>query len=220
MQKRIISIFTALTILGTFASISGCSTQEDNDTSVATATQNATQTPTKTTLDEEGLLNAFTTNVGTDYIYFLPADYDGDDTLEAFGITADSEMGGDLYSDVTIWFISSEGECTAAESGTYGLLKETITVSNGSFITWCATAGGSGSSDLVFGCKDGELFEPQVSGKYAAFGDKTMSYSFSDVSDFDKLGCDYIGYDSYYSDEGHIWEPIAYDYDPDTREFV
>ncbi len=220
MKKRIISIFTTLAMLGTFASISGCSTQEDKDASVATATQNATQAPAKTTLDKEGLLNVFTANVGSDYIYFLPADYDGDGTLEAFGITADSEMGDGLYSGVTIWFINSEGECTIAESNTYGLLKETITVPNGSFITWCATAGGSSSSGLVFGCKDGELFEPQVSGKYAAFGDKTMSYSFSDVNDFTRLGCDYIGYDSYYSNEGHIWEPIAYDYDSDTREFV
>ncbi len=219
MKKKRITIFTVIAVLGALASISGCASQSKNEATTTDVSEQVTQASQEKTLDEAGLLNAFTAKAGTDYIYFLPADYDGDGTLEAFGITGTS--GGDLHDDVDIWFVSSAGECTLAKSDTFGLLKETITVDNGSFITWCATAGGSSSTDYVFGCKDGELFEPEVSGKYAGFGDRTMDYSFSDVNYFDTLNCNYIGYHDYLSDyNGHIWDPIAFDYDEKTREFV
>lgn len=71
------------------------------------------------------------------------------------------------------------------------------------------------------GCKNGELFEPEISEKYAGFGDRTMNYMFSSISDFDKLNCDYIGYYSYFKDGGgHIWDPIPFGYDDTTREFT
>ncbi len=217
MKKRIISIVTALAMLGALTAVSGCSTQTQTQTPKPTAA--AVKNTEKT--DEKKLLNAFTSMAGSDYLYFLPADYDGDGATEAFGITGNSSLGDELYDDVTIWFINSKCECVIAKSNTYGTLKETITVDNGSFITWCVTAGGSGSSALVLGCKDGSFFEPEISGECAGFGDRTMSYMFSDESDFDMLNCDYIGYFSYYSeDEGHVWAPLPYRYDSATREFL
>ena len=48
-----------------------------------------------------------------------------------------------------------------------------------------------------------------------------MSNLFSDTNDFDELNCDYIAYYSYFRDEGgHMWDPIAFDYDPESREFI
>lgn len=172
---------------------------------------------------ENELLDTFIEEVvgyNSDYLYFLPADYDGDGAMEAFGITGWG-LGESTYSNVDIWFIDSNGKCTLAKSDTYGVLKEPITTSNGSFISWCETAGGSGTTSIILGCKDGHLFEPDVSGKYAGFGDKTMSYLFSSTSDFDTLDCDYIGYYSYFMDGGgHMWDPIAFDYNAETREFT
>ncbi len=172
---------------------------------------------------EDKLLNAFIDKVvgkNSDYLYFLPDDYDNDGVLEAFGITGWG-LGEDTHTNVNIWFIDSQCNCTLAKSDTYGRLMQPIAVSNGKFISWCETAGGSGSRDIVLGCKNGKLFEPKISGKYAGFGDRNMEYMFSDYYDFERLNCDYIGYYSYFKDGGgHMWDPIPFDYDSSNREFV
>ncbi len=171
--------------------------------------------------DEEQLLEAFINKVGEDYLFFLPSDYDDDGVLEAFGITGNPADDWGIHDKVNIWFISSDCKCTKVKSNTYGWLGETITVSNGSFITWDVNAGGSGTSTLIYGCKNGKLFEPNVSGKYDGFVDRTMRNRYSDGSDFDILNCDYIGYDDYFkTGGGHVWEPVAFEYNADTREFI
>lgn len=173
--------------------------------------------------DEDKLLNAFIEQVvgyNSDYLYFLPDDYDGDGNLEAFGITGWG-LGEEIYSNVNIWFVDIDGNCKLIKSNTYGLLEETLNVSNGKFLSWCVTAGGSGTQSILLGVKDGAFFEPVVSGKYAAFVGKGSDYMFSDDTDFTKLNCNYVAYRSYFKvGGGHMWEPIAYDYDEGTREFV
>ena len=170
------------------------------------------------------LLEAFNSQIGNDYIHYLPDDYDNDGKEEAFVITGSTPDSMGLSGNVTIWFVDSRGRCSSVETNTYGCLAAPITVPNGKFISWCVTAGGSGTNSLIYGCNDGEWFEPDVSGIYAGFGDRNMRYMFSSAEDFDELNCSYIGYSSHYGSieegGGHFWDPIAFDYDENTRQFI
>ncbi len=68
MKKRIITTLTALAILAAFASISGCSTQ-DNDSSATVAAvtaEPAAQTPEEQEPEEEALLTVFETSTTDD----------------------------------------------------------------------------------------------------------------------------------------------------------
>ncbi len=152
--------------------------------------------------DEERLLSAFTNKVGSDYIYFLPADYDGDGALEAFGITAG--YLGSFYTDVDIWYISSDGACSEVISDTYGYLCDNVSVENGEFLVWDICAGGWGYS-LILGAAGGEAFEANISGQYESFANVDGTYTA-------------VQHDM--STGSHQYIPVEFDYDANSRTFT
>lgn len=142
---------------------------------------------------ENALLDAFIEQVvgyNSDYLYFLPDDYDNNGTLEAFGITGWG-LGEETHSNVDIWFINSNKECSLVASDLYGFLRDTIDTGKGKFIIWEKSAGGSGSSSYLFGCKGTFSHSPSISGKYEYFRQENDRF-FADKSDFSKGYHDWI----------------------------
>ena len=157
--------------------------------------------------DEERLLNAFIEQVvgcNSDYLYFLPDDYDGDGTLEAFGITGWG-LGESSHSNVNIWFVNSDGECEKIAEDLYGELRKTIDTGTAKFMVWEQTADGSGSKSFIYGCNGNEAHEPNVSGEYEYFREENGSFV-ADTSDFSK------GY--------HDWITLNFSYDENSMEFI
>ena len=157
--------------------------------------------------DEDKLLNAFIEQVvgyNSDYLYFLPDDYDCDGTMEAFGITGWG-LGEELHSNVDIWFINSEGNCTQIASDLYGSLHNSIDTGNEKFIVWEKTAGGSGSASYIYGYRNGLVYEPKISGSYEWFRYEDGKY-FAEKSDFSQ------GY--------HDWITYEFIYDAESNEFI
>lgn len=156
-------------------------------------------------------------------IFFLMEDYDGDGQKEAFGITG-SVVDDISYNYVKIYFVSSSGNLSCVKNSTfdgsalYGFLakqlteeplaafksldKEScyITVKNSKFIVWEISANGSGSTSVVLGVRNGEAYEPEVSGKVMNFRQKKSKEISSLESDFSKGYHDYIEY-SYFFNE-------------------
>lgn len=142
---------------------------------------------------ENELLDVFIEQVvgyNSDYLYFLPDDYDNDGDLEAFGITG-CGLGEEIYSNVSVWFINSNKEYREIASGLNGFLRDTIDTGNSKFIVWEKSAGGSGSLSYLFGCKGTLPYSPSISGKYEYFSQENNRF-FAYKSDFSKGYHDWI----------------------------
>ena len=145
-------------------------------------------------------------------VYFLPADYDGDGTEEAFAITGtfDGEM---MYNNAKIYFINAKGnvscvcEQTYGGEPLYGYLHEGVTnnyfsthtnndyllkAATSKFIVWEVSAYGSGSISIILGVKDGMAYEPDISNHYMDFGVNDANQFVGYSSDFSKGFHDYI----------------------------
>ncbi len=105
-------------------------------------------------------------------LFFLYDDFDNDGTHEAFGIIGIS-VGLNLYDDVDIYFVSSDGEIKniRPEQDFYGYLGEMeVDVGEEKFIVWELSAGDIDSVSYVFGVKDGMAYEPNISRRCMEFG--------------------------------------------------
>lgn len=159
-------------------------------------------------------------------IYFIQDDYDGDGVQEAFGITGevDEDFGG--YYDVYIYFINSKGNVLEVSSDNiadvpqfsfYGYLgsanengePQLVTVSKDGvhqkFLVWELSANGSASVSVIWGVWGGRLYEVFPSGQYMCFQQaEDGSYS-ALVSGF--------------TDEGHVYNDLFFEFDTDTGNF-
>lgn len=155
---------------------------------------------------EEELHQAFLEAAGTSQeLYFFYDDFDADGVKEAFGITG---SGSELYSDVQIYFINSEGEAEAQlQQPTTGYLMNGDLLKAGGcqFLVWENSGGGSGSTSSIFGVRDGEVYEPEISGKYMTFQQE---------------GERYVGYVSDFSTGHHEYIAHGFAFNPTTGEFV
>lgn len=141
-------------------------------------------------------------------------DYDGDGINEAYGFTSPNEYDEwGLCSNVDVWFIDSSGSCILRLEDTYGYLhKEKLVAENRKFLVWERSAGGSGSLSFIFGVREGEAYEPNISGEYMCFG-----------FDINTGACNrevFNGYTSDFSKGYHDYIPTEFEFDVDSGEFI
>ncbi|MCD7846114.1 MAG: hypothetical protein LUG57_09785 [Oscillospiraceae bacterium] len=143
-------------------------------------------------------------------LYYLYTDYDEDGLNEVFVITgsADDYLTG-YYINVNIYFQSSDGEITELQSDTYGYLRgeNYLDTGNGKFLVWEVSAGGSGSSSLIYGVKNGQIYEPALSGSVMNFD---FVYESTNT---------YCGITSDWSNGYHDYTEHVFLYNSDTGEF-
>ena len=156
-------------------------------------------------MDEDAFAEAV---AGENVLYYLPADYDGDGTEEAFGITGDDVDDEGFSNNNAIYFISSSNEVTCLVSDIYGYLStqdEFVQAGDSLFLVWELSAGGSGSVSYIFGVRDGETYEPEISQCYMIF----KSYNGT-----------YYALTSDWSEGWHDYDMLTFEYNDGTGEFV
>lgn len=155
----------------------------------------------------DSLYSTFVDGSSNTEIDFYYADFDGNGTYEAFGVTGVGEDG--LYNNVEITYITSDRTVVPidTDSSFYGLPLGLLSVDNAKFLLWSKTAGGSGATTYLFGVKNGTLYQPKVSGTHDSF-----YYN-------ENMDC-YIGTTSNFSHNGHEYIPSYYEYDMATGEFI
>jgi len=132
---------------------------------------------------------------------FLPSDYDGNGTQEAYGITGSVSSDG-YANNVKIYFVSSAGKISCVKDSAYGggalfgklqnyekLASDTESVflncGSQKFIIWEIDGGGSSSVSVILGVRNGASYQPKASGKYQWFhknADGTYTGTTSDFS--------------------------------------
>ena len=181
--------------------------QQANLPSESGAAQSASQTPQETW---EQFLQA----TGKTQIAYIPADYDGDGTQEAFGIVGQLDLPGENnYTDVSIYFIDSTGTltlmCKEKKNGEnlYGYLHEIPLLSVGSqqFLLWEVSAYGSGSVTLILGVQQGKAYAPLISQQY-------MDVSLTDTGEI-------IGFTSDFSNGFHEYIQHTFRFDEASGQF-
>ena len=150
--------------------------------------------------------------------FFLPADYDGDGTEEAFGITGNYDEDFTMYNTVTICFVSSDGTVTPVRSterdgsplGGYLHTRDDepnlLETDGVKFLCWEISAGGSGSLTVLLGVRDGQAYEPSVSNQYMDFNRSNDGIITGKTHDF--------------SNGVHEYVPHTFAFDPATGQFV
>ena len=124
------------------------------------------------------LIGEFSKVVGNEKIlYFIEADYDGDGKNEAYGIT-----GNVVYSDIDnfkLYFISSTGDCKnvfnidsvygygSAYSSQDDFKKYNIMYEGNKELLFIG--GYDGQEVWIFGVKNGDSYQPEVSGRYSDY---------------------------------------------------
>ncbi len=183
----------------------------------ADSTNNATNNPTPS-VDIFSIWENYAHSIGESSAYFLPADYDGDGTEEAFAVTgtSDGEIG---YYNAKIYFINSKGDITCVCDKTYsgdslyGYLHQEndtndylLNTTTAKFIVWEVSAYGSGSDSIILGVKDGMAYEPDISNCY-------MNFGLTDSGEF-------VGYTSYFTSEGHQYDEKVFIFDESSGQFI
>ncbi|MCM1258600.1 MAG: hypothetical protein NC307_12190 [Roseburia sp.] len=101
---------------------------------------------------------------------FVCADFDGDGAEEAFGITGEDD-GLDIH-DLKLYFIPPDGQASCI--GTldilfgYGGMQPSRVMDTGS-ARFLSFGGADGQETWLYGVRDGEAYQPEVSGKHAEF---------------------------------------------------
>lgn len=178
-------------------------------------------------LDDGDELDAdYGTNASEPSACFLPADYDGDGKSEAYVVIGrfTSDDFGPSGEYVDIYFINSKGELSHVyglqgrdydrNSPLFGYIygmdiptgedESNLLIDTGStkFLVWQLSGYGSGGISFIFGVKDGEPFQSQISGT-CGFFDKNEEGS-------------YVGYE----DTDTNFTEVKYRYDEAVHDFV
>lgn len=159
--------------------------------------------------DEIRLRQAFRAAAGSEpKLYFVCDDFDGNGSMEAFGITG-TDDGIDL-SDVTIYYVGPDGVVSDIDTFpviyAYGGISPGMTMNltmdagNAKFLE---IGGADGQETWLYGVRNGEAYRPEISGKHADFR-KTEDGQF--------IAQPHEGGERYYA--------IRYTYDAETGEFV
>lgn len=146
-------------------------------------------------LTEEMVKNALSEETDNQIVNIKIADYDSDGRYEAFAATAPEGNGQELYDRVSVWFINNYREVSIVETELWGFpINEIIHIGKQSFYTWEVSGGGSNSLTSIFGVKDGNFYQPEISAKYMAFqkcenGDLCSAYEdyFTDRHRYDEV---------------------------------
>jgi tetratricopeptide (TPR) repeat protein len=177
----------------------------ENDSLEETTSEN--DTDDETTASETVELmdqSTFEQYTGENTVEYLVDDYDGNGTNEAFAITGE-DVGEEGVSDAKIYFVSADNAIQEVKDVEYGYFSETVEEDSSKFIIWEKWGGGSGSTSYVFGVKDGNYYELNISGQYMDFRKDGDTY-YATTGDHSKGYHDYIDH--------------TLSYDKTTKEFI
>ena len=119
------------------------------------------------------------------------------------------------YENVNVYFVYPDGEVTLIRSGLHGDARF-YTILSGEhplyrvgedgprFFSFEQTAGGSGSTSFIFGVRDGDPYEPDISGKVMDFHEMETGAFVTSGSDFSN---------------GHTYYDIFWYYDRSDGQF-
>lgn len=141
--------------------------------------------------------------------YFICGDFDGNETVEAFGITGIDD-GYDL-NDVKIYCVGTDGlvscidtkVCLYGYGGIYSGRDTSYMIMDTGNAKFLVLGGIDGQEIWLYGIRNKEVYQPGVSGQHADFGKTEEGLYFAESHE---------GGEGYYL--------IYYDYDPTTGEFV
>lgn len=159
--------------------------------------------------DEIILKQAFRSAAGSETeLYFVCDDFDGNGSMESFGITGMDDGYG--LEDVKIYYIDSEGSVSCIDTFPYiygyggiypGMnMNWVMDAGNAKFLT---VGGADGQETWLYGVRNGDAYQPEVSGQHA---------DFRKTEDGRYIAQPHEGGEGYYI--------IPYDYDSATGEFV
>lgn len=128
---------------------------------------------------EYTLKNYFKLAAGSENIvYFICDDFNGNGTLEGFGITGDDEYGYSL-ENVKIYVIENSGlvscidkiECLYGYGSDYFNMEGIIDyiIINADNAKFLVLGGMDGQETWLYGIKDDKAYQPEISGQYASF---------------------------------------------------
>ena len=128
---------------------------------------------------------------------FEYGDFDNNGVIEAFAVVGDINEYLELYMECELYFIT-QGNVNLLEGDLHGHSREPIDAGNYKFFLWEIHAGGSGSSTVVYGVKDGKPYENPLSKTLMMFGTLAEDGAFKGIThDFSQGWHDYIVH--YYS---------------------
>ncbi|MDE7202211.1 MAG: hypothetical protein K2O91_09990 [Lachnospiraceae bacterium] len=153
------------------------------------------------------LKQAFQSAAGSETeLCFVCEDFDGDGTVEAFGITG-TDDGIDL-NDARIYYIDPEGTASCIDTipvifGYGGITPGMNWVMDAGEAKFLTVGGADGQETWLYGVRDSAAYQPEVSGQHADFGK---------IEDGRFIAQPHEGGEGYYI--------LHYSYDPETGEFV
>jgi hypothetical protein len=157
--------------------------------------------------DDLSLYSAFADAVDNlNIISFLQDDFNNDGEEEAFGITGIDDGSSNGYyptKDVKVYYVdsSSNVKCVFECDSLCGIDESRYFLMTAKNNTFFAIGGSDGDVIYLFGVKDGECYQPNISGEYLSIE--------SDEDDF---------YAYEFNDGG--FPPVSWQYDEETGEFV
>lgn len=173
----------------------------------------------QTTNAEDDLRNLLANTTSEDVLCWFYEDFDGDGTYEAYALTGGSTDDTDNYSiPFSVWFVSqTAGAQWQMES--YGFLDSVsiLTTGNYKFIEWeQTTMSYYYASAYIFGVKNGNAYQPDVSGQHAYFNTTQDAELSDNVANSQFYGTDFPLLDGGGHDEVHTY----YDFDESSVEFL
>ena len=178
----------------------GCNVDWDGNTktvSIVSEPYSSAENKQEPIMSEDGILQQILIQNGlNNYLYYMPDDYDGDGHKEAFVFIGSSEP----FAKIKVYFINHTGECRVAINETFGYLDEVIQAGTHKFVQWVQSAGGSGSSGILLGCRNGDFYEPGISMKYNFIYKSENGDLFGDENDFSSGSHEYIAIPLWFDD--------------------
>lgn len=113
-------------------------------------------------------------SVDGNLIDFYFDDFDNDGQYEAFGITGElNDWCQDCYNNVSIYFIDNQLQVTKYKEQLYGSWvtensKRLLDTGTDKFLMWEQHAHGSSAEVFLIGVRNGQTYEPKVSGEYCS----------------------------------------------------
>ena len=155
---------------------------------------------TGNSVDLSAICDDYHNQFGGDELYRFIHDFDKDGKEEAFLILGEySSEGSHTVSDLL--YFNSAGEITVipvTDRGNsnifYGYIAgdKIMETESRDYIVWEKDAFGSGSTSYIFSVRNGECFEPEISGEYMSFGLQSDGSIKGWQSDFSAGFHDYI----------------------------
>lgn len=139
-------------------------------------------------------------------VYITTADFDADGNNESFALaTDDSKDPYWGYHTAEIWFVDSNDECQCIKKEENISMNDEVLGGGNLFFNYEKHEYQTSSVSCLYGVKNGQPYELQISGKYMNFR-------------IDENRNKYIAEDPEYN-EGQQYEDIFFEYDENIEEF-